>query len=114
MDKYVNMKNPPRFNGEWKFYAFFFLDILTLGGCVFWAKMVNNMVHLSVVFSILNYLLWFSIGLAIVWRPYNNPGQRQIFVVIESLFFSDKNHYHAFDPNRNYHGNFYEDKEENR
>ena len=32
MDKYINMKNPPRFSGEWKFFAFS-LDLLTLGGC---------------------------------------------------------------------------------
>lgn len=49
-------------------------------------------------------------GLVIVWRPYNNPGQRQIFAIIESIFFADKNHYHALDPNRNYHGTYKEDE----
>ncbi|MDA9462128.1 hypothetical protein B835_2057 [Enterococcus mundtii 3F] len=39
-----------------------------------------------------------------VRRPYNNPGQRQFFMIVESLFFVDKNHYHSIDPNRNYHG----------
>ena len=97
MDKYINMKNPPRFSGEWKFFAFFFLDLLTLGGCFFWAKIVN-------------YGLWIAIALVIVWRPYNNPGQRQIFAIIESIFFADKNHYHALDPNRNYHGTYKEDE----
>ncbi|MDN3734224.1 hypothetical protein [Enterococcus faecium] len=43
-------------------------------------------------------------------RPYNNPGQRQIFAIIESIFFTDKNHYHALDPNRNYHGTYKEDE----
>ncbi len=32
MDKYINMKNPPRFSGEWKFFAFFLLELLTLAG----------------------------------------------------------------------------------
>lgn len=110
MDKYIRMKNPPRFSGEWKFFAFFFFDLLTIGGCLFWAKMVNHFAHLSMLFAFFNYLLWFSIGLAIVWRPYNHPGQRQLFMVIEAIFFADKNHYHAFDPNRNYHGTFKEDE----
>ena len=110
MDKYINMKNPPRFSGEWKFFAFFFLDLLTLGCCFFWAKIVNNLVHLPLFFALLNYGLWIAIALVIVWRPYNNPGQRQIFAIIESIFFTDKNHYHALDPNRNYHGTYKEDE----
>lgn len=110
MDKYINMKNPPRFSGEWKFFAFFFLDLLTIGGCFFWAKIVNNLVHLPLFFALLNYGLWIAIALVIVWRPYNDPGQRQIFAIIESIFFTDKNHYHALDPNRNYHGTYKEDE----
>lgn len=90
VDKYINMKNPPRFSGEWKFFAFFFIDLLTIGGRDFWAKMVNNIVHLPLFFAFLNYGLWFTIALVIVWRPYNNPGQRQIFAIIESLFLRIK------------------------
>lgn len=77
---------------------------------LFWAKIVNNLVHLPLFFALLNYGLWLAIALVIVWRPYNNPGQRQIFAIIESIFFTDKNHYHALDPNRNYHGTYKEDE----
>ena len=103
MDKYTNMTNPPRFNGEWKKWAFFILDLIILIACFFWTKGINVLFHLPIIFALLNYLLWFVIGLIIVWRPINNPGQRQIFAIIESLVFTDKNHYHALDPNRNYH-----------
>ncbi|EJX78537.1 hypothetical protein HMPREF1370_02163, partial [Enterococcus faecium P1123] len=33
------------------------------------------------------------------------------FLRLSSLFFfADKNHYHALDPNRNYHGTYKEDE----
>ncbi|MDB7088095.1 DUF5592 family protein [Enterococcus mundtii] len=104
MNKYLRMKNPPRFNCEWKFYAVFILDALTLIGFFLLAKGLNNLFHLSMVFAILDYILWLLIGGIMVRRPYNNPGQRQFFMIVESLFFVDKNHYHSIDPNRNYHG----------
>lgn len=104
MNKYQRMVNPPRFNGEWKYYAFFLLDLATIGGCVYWARIMNNLFQLSLGFAILHYIFWITVSLIIVWRPYNNPGQRQIFLIIESLLYADKNHYHALDPIRNYHG----------
>ncbi|MCS5465578.1 hypothetical protein NWO25_19645 [Enterococcus lactis] len=85
MDKYINMKNPPRFSGNGSFSPFFFRSI-NAWWLLFWAKIVNNLVHLPLFFALLNYGLWIAIALVIVWRPYNNPGQRQIFAIIESIF----------------------------
>lgn len=67
MDKYINMKNFLRFSGEWKFFVFFFLDLLMFGGCFFWVKIVNNFVYLLFFFVFLNYGLWIVIVLVIVW-----------------------------------------------
>ncbi|MFB8449830.1 hypothetical protein ACFC3P_12355 [Enterococcus thailandicus] len=103
MDKYLNMKNPPRFSGEWKYYAFYLLDILTVGGGLFLAKSVNGLAHLPLLFSLLNYLFWFYLSVVIVWKSVLNPGQRQVFAIVESIFLSDTNHYHALDQNRKYH-----------
>ncbi|MGK0607112.1 hypothetical protein [Enterococcus gilvus] len=104
MEKYQRMKNPPRFNGEWKYYAFYLFDLLTLGFLVFTARFFNNLFGLSVVAAICNYTTAVCFGLFMIWRPAQAPYQRQFFVIIEALFCSDQNHYHAIDPNRNYHG----------
>lgn len=104
MDKYLRMKNPPRFSGEWKKYAFYVIDVIAFFSLVYFAKILNGMFHIPIFFAILNYLLWATIGVFMLWRPYNHPGKRQIFIIVESVFNADKDHYHVLDPNRNYHG----------
>lgn len=104
MDKYMRMKNPPRFDGEWKYFAFFILDILTIVAFLFGARMLNNLFMLSFVAAFFNYILSFIVAVFMIWRPVKNPYQRQFFVIVEAIFFDDKNNYHCIDPNRNYHG----------
>lgn len=104
MDKYLQMKNPPRFNGEWKYFAFFVLDILTVLAFVFMARLMNNLFGLSFVAAFFNYCLAFIFAVFMIWRPAKNPYQRQFFVIVEAIFYDDMNRYHCLDPNRNYHG----------
>ncbi|WP_314576443.1 DUF5592 family protein [Enterococcus gilvus] len=104
MEKYQRMKNPPRFNGEWKYYAFYLFDLLTIGFFLMFARFFNNLFVLSFVAAFFNYLAAFIFSILMIWRPAQAPYQRQFFVIVESLLFSDRNHYHAIDPNRNYHG----------
>lgn len=104
MEKYLQMKNPPRFSGEWKKYAFYVIDAIAMFILVYFAKILNMVCHIPLFFAFSNYILWIAIGFFILWRPHNHPGKRQIFIIIEAIFNSDKDHYHVLDPNRNYHG----------
>ncbi len=74
-------------NGSFRLFLFRSINAWWL---LFWAKIVNNLVHLPLFFALLNYGLWIAIALVIVWRPYNNPGQRQIFAIIESIFYGQE------------------------
>lgn len=102
MDKYYGMKNPPRFTGEWKYYAFYIFDIITVLGFMLLAHKLNVMFHIPLFLAFFHYIFWFIFAIFLIYRPIRSPGQRQFFVIIESLFFSDRNNYHVIDPNRKY------------
>lgn len=104
MKNYLNMKNPPRFSGEWKKFAFYIIDLILMGVMIYGTKIVNGLLGIPLWFAILHYVLTSIIVVLALWRPSNNPDKRQIFIVFESLFYSDNNYYHVLDPNRQYHG----------
>lgn len=89
-------RNPKNTKQEIRLWAFYILDIATVGALLFIATYVRKVIPLSGSMTVIYYILSAAFGVFLCAKTPSHPIDRNIKILLY-LVRSDRNKYHAVD-----------------